>query len=689
MDMGTPMTSSINPGDTAVANSPLDEDFHSAHSSPPPARMPIDGSPPAAGDSPLAPTTDSEGLEEVEDDDDDEIESEDEEEIDYPGGILVHGGMLIAGDDSDEDVEEWDDTEEEEEDDEDVLYDDSGEDEYGPGFFSRTTNGGVLSTRGIPQMPLIKDYVPEPLTNELADELTMRTAGVGLRTTGTAAAAPQSRDLRINPSSGNETTGSPTAAAPIPLLRSSTPLSPTRALFLREIQPGGSGMNAHCHAAGHIAAFHRLPTKPMTVVDRMQSRAYIGRFTNDGDIFVAGYQNERRIRMYDVNNNWKVVKDVHARNLRWTITDIALSSDQNYLLYASFSPVVHLVNVRRGEGGTGATESIANITDIHESLDFSDNSQSNGIWSLRWSPDHKEIIAGTGDCSLYIYDIAAGRTVVRVRGHYDDVNAVAYADDDTGNLIFTGSDDHEVKVWDRRTLGQSKGTPVGVFIGHTEGVAHLDAKGDGRYVISNSKDQSIKLWDVRKALTPKEASSIKSHHSGNIPSFNWDYRWMSYPAQGRVVKHPGDGAIATYRGHSVQSTLCRAYWSPGATTGQRYIYVASACGAVVIYDVITCMEVTRLRYHREVVRDCSWHPYLPLIATAAFDGCVVTWEPQVEGEEEADAEEAAARKKSAGTKDVDESSKRRSGGSASRGGVGRIARSGLPVPGQDQLGDWW
>lgn len=81
--------------------------------------------------------------------------------------------------------------------------------------------------------------------------------------------------------------------------------------------------------------------------------------------------------------------------------------------------------------------------------------------------------------------------MVRTPAHSDDVNAVAYADDSC-QTIFTGSDDAEVRVWDRRLLG-SASLCVGVFLGHTEGVTHLDAKGDGRYVISNSKDQTVKV----------------------------------------------------------------------------------------------------------------------------------------------------------------------------------------------------
>ena len=57
-----------------------------------------------------------------------------------------------------------------------------------------------------------------------------------------------------------------------------------------------------------------------------------------------------------------------------------------------------------------AVDSVANVTDIHEAMFFHADDEavtrSNfGIWSLRWSPDGKEIIAGTGDSSLYIYDV--------------------------------------------------------------------------------------------------------------------------------------------------------------------------------------------------------------------------------------------------------------------------------------------
>lgn len=60
-------------------------------------------------------------------------------------------------------------------------------------------------------------------------------------------------------------------------------------------------------------------------------------------------------------------------------------------------------------------------------------------------------------------------------------------------------------------------------------------------------------------------------------------------------------------------------------------------------DTITAEPVAKLGgYHRECVRDCSWHPHLPLLATVSFDGSVALWEPEVPGAAEAAAEEEEA-----------------------------------------------
>ena len=77
--------------------------------------------------------------------------------------------------------------------------------------------------------------------------------------------------------------------------------------------------------------------------------------------------------------------------------------------------------------------------------------------------------------------------VTRVAGtHDDEINSVCFANRQHSNIIFSGSDDSLVKVWDRRALGSNR--PVGVFVGHAEGVTNIASKGDGIYLASNAKD---------------------------------------------------------------------------------------------------------------------------------------------------------------------------------------------------------
>ncbi|KAB2050712.1 Uncharacterized protein F383_27027 [Gossypium arboreum] len=395
------------------------------------------------------------------------------------------------------------------------------------------------------------------------------------------------------------------------------PVSPVRMLAGREGNYSGKGRFSSADRCHMLSRY--LPVNGPWLVDQTTSRAYVSQFSADGSLFVAGFQGSN-IRIYNVDRGWKVQKNILAKSLRWTVTDTSLSPDQRYLVYTSMSPVVHIVNV-----GSSTTESLANITEIHEGLDFSSNDRrySFGIFSVKFSTDGRELVAGSSDDSIYVYDLEANKLSLRIMAHTADVNTVTFADE-SGNLIYSGSDDNLCKVWDRRCFG-AKDKPAGVLVGHLEGITFLDSRGDGRYFISNGKDQTIKLWDIRKM------SSDTSCNLG-YRNFEWDYRWMDYPPQARDLKHPSDGSVATYKGHSVLRTLIRCYFSPEYSTGQKYIYTGSHDSRVYIYDVVTGAQVAVLKHHTSPVRDCSWHPHYPVLVSSSWDGDVVKWEFPGKGE---------------------------------------------------------
>ncbi|KAK4283567.1 hypothetical protein QN277_000504 [Acacia crassicarpa] len=388
------------------------------------------------------------------------------------------------------------------------------------------------------------------------------------------------------------------------------PVSTVRMLAGREANYSGLGRFSSrdgCHVLSRY-----LPTNGPWLVDRMQSRAYVSQFSAEGSLFIAGLQGSH-IRVYDVGKDWKVLKDISARNLRWTITDTSLSPDQCYLVYASMSPIVHIVNV-----GSATTQSIANVTEIHYGLNLSsdEDDEEFGIFSVKFSTDGRELVAATSDCLICVYDLRADKLGLRIPAHTSDVNTVCFADE-SGHLIYSGSDDGFCKVWDRRCF-VSKGQPAGTLVGHLQGVTFIDSRGDGRYLISNGKDQTTKLWDIRKMSSDVITPSIQDD--------DWDYRWMDYPQDARNLKHPKDQSLATYKNHSVLRTLIRCYFSPSYSTGQKYIYTGSSDGSVYIYDLVSGAQVAKLDHHEGPVRDCSWHPVYPMLISSSWDGDIVRWE---------------------------------------------------------------
>ncbi|KAE8686135.1 LEC14B protein [Hibiscus syriacus] len=407
------------------------------------------------------------------------------------------------------------------------------------------------------------------------------------------------------------------------------PVSPVRMLAGREGNFSGRGRFSSADRCHMLSRY--LPVHGPWLVDQTTSRAYVSQFSADGSLFVAGFQGSN-IRIYDADRGWKVQKNIIAKSLRWTVTDTSLSpisaisrreTSTAYTelvthVYTSMSPIVHIVNV-----GSATTESHANVTEIHEGLDFiSDDYRgySFGIFSVKFSNDGRELVAGSSDDSIYVYDLEANKLSLRIVAHTADVNTVTFADE-SGNLIYSGSDDNLCKVWDRRCF-IAKDKPAGVLMGHLEGITFVDSRGDGRYFISNGKDQTIKLWDIRK---------MSSNTSCNLEFRNheWDYRWMDYPPHARDLKHPCDQSVATYKGHSVLRTLIRCYFSPHGTT--VHLHRISRF-SVYIYDVVTGAQVAELKHHTSPVRDCSWHPSYPMLVSSSWDGDVVKWEFPGNGE---------------------------------------------------------
>ncbi|KAL3466719.1 WD40-repeat-containing domain protein [Aspergillus heterothallicus] len=377
-----------------------------------------------------------------------------------------------------------------------------------------------------------------------------------------------------------------------------------------------------------------IPGSTADKIIHYDAKCYSGQFSDDGNFFFSCAQ-DFKVRMYDTSNpyEWKYYKTVDYPFGSWTITDATLSPDNKYLAYSSLRNLVCLASTDPADSSDPTVLDLASTPEGRVGRDFFGRSGF-PVWSVRFSGDGREIVAGTGDHSVIVYDLETRQSVLRIRNHEDDVNAVCFGDKSSPHILYSGSDDSTVRVWDRRSMADRR--EAGVFVGHTEGLTYVDSKGDGRYVLSNSKDQTMKLWDLRKMMSTAKFDTLEATSYGT----GFDYRFDPFP-EDYYYPHPHDCSVVTFRGHRVLRTLIRCHFSPPGSTDSRYVYSGSENGKVYVYnmdatlagtiDVQTATNHSRPHKRRfaarvgenqwkTCVRDASWHPNAPILAATSWNG---------------------------------------------------------------------
>lgn len=100
------------------------------------------------------------------------------------------------------------------------------------------------------------------------------------------------------------------------------------------------------------------------------------------------------------------------------------------------------------------------------------------------------MISGGGDKACFLWDISSGRIIRRFQSHTQRINTVLFNDE--GSLVFSGSYDKNLHIWDLRSQTRDPIQTLSDFHDSVTSIALTRTE-----IIASSVDGCVRIYDIR------------------------------------------------------------------------------------------------------------------------------------------------------------------------------------------------
>ncbi|XP_055839055.1 U5 small nuclear ribonucleoprotein 40 kDa protein-like [Episyrphus balteatus] len=266
-------------------------------------------------------------------------------------------------------------------------------------------------------------------------------------------------------------------------------------------------------------------------------------------VMSAGFDKQIYIRCVYNSNGIVMTMNGHAN----TITEAQFSSDGS-TLYTSF------------------LDSSVGIWDIATgcNLELLDDHYSEVNTVQNNKNTHHIICSGSTDGTVRLWDTREQHAVQVLRCNFQ---VLASCFDDRGDHIFSAGDDNCIQIWDIR-----RNELVSTLEGHEELISGLALSPCGSFLLSNSLDATLRIWDMR-------------------PFMDFDRCVDLFPSIQNID----------------EENIMRCTWSKDG----KMIAAGTSTNHVNIWDINNRELMHKLEGHESSVIDVDFHPHEPIIVSGS------------------------------------------------------------------------
>jgi RNA polymerase sigma factor (sigma-70 family) len=116
---------------------------------------------------------------------------------------------------------------------------------------------------------------------------------------------------------------------------------------------------------------------------------------------------------------------------------------------------------------------------------------------LMFSPDGRLMVILRRGKVLPVWEWAAGKVCLQLRGHDDSITTAAFSPN--SRMLATASWDNTIRLWDL-----ANGEQMGQVAGHRGKAASLAFSADGKVLVSGGEDTTVLVWDVERITRRNE-----------------------------------------------------------------------------------------------------------------------------------------------------------------------------------------